>query len=82
MLSSGYGHLRIQSVIVTPLPKEAVSADLEKAGKHGVAVICKENLENLLKQVTLFPNAEKLFEDAIQLIPGNDLGRLFRTDET
>ncbi len=78
MLLAGYGHLRIQPAIVTPLSKEAVSADFEKAGKHGIAVICKEDLENFLKQVTLFPNAEKLFEDAIRLIPGNDQGKQFK----
>lgn len=67
--SSGYGYLSIQPIIVSSLTKNEVGADLEEAGKHGIAVVCKENLENLLNQVNLLPNPDRLFEEARRLIP-------------
>lgn len=73
----GYGHLEIQPVIVTPLSRDEVVASLDTAGKHGIAVICKENLEELLNQVGLPPNADRLFQDAKRLIPVSNQGSLF-----
>ncbi|MBI5572918.1 MAG: hypothetical protein HY914_23445 [Desulfomonile tiedjei] len=75
--SSGHGYLQIQPTIVTPLSRDEVAANLESAGKHKIAVICKEDIENMLNLISLPLNPDKLFEDATKLIPGNNQGALF-----
>lgn len=77
LTTAGYGHLQIQPVIVTPLSRNEVAANLETAGKHGIAVICKEDIEELLTQAGLPPNPERLFQDAKALVPGTSQGSLF-----
>ena len=75
---AGYSHLQVQSVIVTPLSRDEVAANLETAGKHPIAVVCKEGLEELLSRVSLPPNPDRLFEDAKALIPNAQQGSLFQ----
>ncbi|MCL4471225.1 MAG: hypothetical protein ACYC05_05750 [Sulfuricella sp.] len=72
---AGYGFLQLQSMIVSPLSREEVTANLETAGKHDIAVVCKEDIEGMLNQVSLPLNADKLFQDAKRLIP-NQMGQL------
>lgn len=74
---AGYGFLQVQAVIVSSLSREGVAADMETAGKHDIAVVCREDIERLLNQVGLLPNADKLFEDAKGLIPGSGQDALF-----
>ncbi len=76
LTAAGYGHLQIQSAIVTPLSRDEVAANLDTAGKHSIAVICKENIEELLTQVSLPSNSERLFQDAKRLVPGVNQGFL------
>jgi hypothetical protein len=66
-----YGHLQIQPAIVTPLSREEVAADLPLAGSHGLAVVCKENIETALSQVVFPPNADRVFQDAKKLVPAS-----------
>jgi hypothetical protein len=75
--TAGYRFLQLQAVIVTPLSRDEVTADLETAGKHGIAVVCKENIEAMLRQVNLPPNSDKLFDDSKTLIPNATQGSLF-----
>lgn len=77
---SGYGFLRLQAVIVTPLSREEVTANLETAAKHDIAVVCKEDIEEMLNQTNLPPNADRLFEDAKRLIPNSGQGSLLSND--
>jgi len=77
LTAAGYGHLQIQSAIITPLSRDEVAANLDTAGKHNIAVICKEDIEGLLTQVGLPPNPEKQFQDAKGLVPGANQGSLF-----
>jgi hypothetical protein len=72
-----YGHLQLQPAIVTPLSREEVAADLAAAGEHGIAVVCKQELENALNQVSLPPNADRMFQDTKKLIPASDQTSLF-----
>lgn len=74
---AGYGFLQIQSVIVTPLSREEVAVNLETAGKHEIAVVCKEDLEEMLNQVSLPLNADRVFQEAKNLIPNVSQGSLF-----
>lgn len=64
---AGYGFLQIQSVIVTPLSREEVAVNFETAGKHEIAVVCKEDLEEMLNQVSLPLNADRVFQEAKKL---------------
>ena len=75
--ATGYGSLQLQAVILTPLPRDEVTANLETAGKHDIAVVCKDDIEQLLNQVNLPTNADRLFEDAKRLVPNAGQVSLF-----
>lgn len=75
--TAGYGFLQLQAVIVTPLTRDEVTANLDAAGKHDIAVVAKEDIEEMLNQVNLPPNADRLFEDAKRLVPNAGQGSLF-----
>ena len=77
LASSGYGFLKIKPIIVTPLSRAEVDANLDDARKYNIAVICKEDLDDLLKLVIVSPNPDKLFEEVNRFIPGNSEGDLF-----
>ena len=71
LADAGYGYLQLQSAIVTPLSRDEVAVDLATAGEHGIAVICKEDIEGMLRQVVLPPNADRMFQEAKRLIPSS-----------
>ena len=73
-----YGHLQLQSAIVTPLSREEVAADLAAAGGHGIAVVCKQEIENALNRVGFPPNADRMFQDVKNLVPASDQPSLFQ----
>src|SRR3972149_2557513 len=75
--ASGYGYIMIQPVIVTAFSKEEIAADVEKANKYKIAIVCREDIEELLKQIELPPNADLLFQRAVQTISGTDQESLF-----
>lgn len=66
---AGHGHFPVQPVVVTALSKKEIEAGLGQAGENGIAVICKENIEELIRRVFLPPNADALFQEAKRLIP-------------
>jgi hypothetical protein len=72
LADAGYGYLQLQSAIMTPLSRDEVAVDLATAGEHGIAVICKEDIEGMLRQVVLPPNADRLFQEAKRLIPSSE----------
>lgn len=67
--SAGYGHLQLQSIVVTPLSRNEIATSLDVAGKHNIAVVCKEDIEGMISQINLPLNPDKLFEDAKRLVP-------------
>lgn len=69
MAAAGYGFVRFQPIIVTALSRREVATDLENAGKHGIAVVCREDIQALLNQVGLPPNADQYFANAEALVP-------------
>lgn len=77
LVDARYGHLQLQPTIVTPLLRDEVAADLVTAGNHGIAVVCKQNIENTLNQVGLPPNADRVFQEAKKLVPASDQPSLF-----
>ncbi len=78
LIEARYGHLQLQAAIVTPLSRDEVAADLPTAGDHGIAVICKLEIENALNQIGLPPNADRMFQDAKKLVPAADQPSLFQ----
>jgi len=69
LTAAGHSSLQILPSVVTPLPRDAVAANRHDAAKHGVALICKEDIEELLKRVVLPTDAERQFQYLKQLIP-------------
>lgn len=74
---AGHSFLQVQPVIVSSLSREGVAKDMETAGKYDIAVVCREDIEHFLTQVSLPPNADRLFDDAKGLIPNVGQGSLF-----
>jgi len=66
---AGFARLQVQPIIITPLPRQEITVNLEDAGKHNIAVMCKENIEGFLAQVSLPPKADKLFNEIKMLVP-------------
>jgi hypothetical protein len=71
LADAGYGYLQLQSAIVTPLSRDEVAVDLETAGEHRIAVICKEDIEGMLRQVVFPPNADRMFQEVKRLVPSS-----------
>jgi hypothetical protein len=69
LAEAGYGYLQLQPIIVTPLSRDEVVADFATAGDHGIAVVCKGDLEVMLSQVGLLPNPNRVFQDSKRLVP-------------
>lgn len=67
--NAGLEHLSVQPIIVSKLPRAEVTGHLEEAGKHRIAVVCKEELTELLTRVTSYPDPEGLLREASRLIP-------------
>lgn len=78
LVGAGYGALQLQSVLITPLSRNEVAAELAIAGQQEISVVCKENIEVMLNQVRLPPNADKMFQDAKRLIPGSEQQSFFQ----
>jgi hypothetical protein len=74
IVSSGHTSTDIQGMIVTLLTREEIAANIGAARDHGIAVVCKENIEDLLNQVALPPSADKCFRDLKKLIPASKKG--------
>lgn len=69
LMAAGHSHSTVQPVITTALMRSSIATELEDAGKAGIAVICKEELDSLLSDSTIFPDAEDLLKRCMQLIP-------------
>lgn len=86
LVGAGYGHLIVQPVIATALVRNSVQTELEDAGKAGIAVICKEEIDSLLNESTIYPNPEDLLNRSVQLIPKlddkTDFTSLFNNEST
>jgi len=76
---TGHGYLSVLPIIVTALRKTEVEAGLEQAGENGIAVLCKENVEELLERVKLPPNPEAMFQEAQRLVPTTKESSSFET---
>jgi hypothetical protein len=64
-----HSYSEVIPVLVSTLPTAEVHAQRDSAAKMGVALICKENIEELIKRLEFPPNPDVLYEEAKQLIP-------------
>jgi hypothetical protein len=53
-----------------------VKADLAQAAETGIVVIARKNLEEILNETVRFPDADSLFERALQSLQPNQLAEL------
>jgi hypothetical protein len=70
LAAAGHGYIVIQPVIVSALPREQVTANLEEAHKHRITVVCREDIERLLNQVNLPASPDRFFDEAVQSVSG------------
>jgi hypothetical protein len=64
--ASNNKHLRVLPVIVTSRTRDEIKADIEQAEKRGILVLSRENLDQAVNNTLVFPNAEQLYEQALQ----------------
>jgi hypothetical protein len=74
--SSNMKHIRVLPVMVTALSADQVKADLAPAEEIGVLVLTKENLDNAFDELLRFPDADRLFEQAITSASDKQTARL------
>jgi hypothetical protein len=61
---SSNGHLKLLPVMVSPLPRLELQADLEQAEKLGVLVLAREELDQLIRSTVIPSNPDELFLEA------------------
>jgi hypothetical protein len=69
LAEAGHDKIEMLPVIVTSLVRDEVKASIPAADKLRIAVVCREELENALKQITLAPVADKIFEHTKETVP-------------
>lgn len=71
--ASNMRHVRILPVIITAMTREQVKPDLAQAESARIIVVARESLEEILNETLRFPDADGLFERAIQSLQPNKL---------
>lgn len=70
LLNSGNAHVEVLPIIVTISPRASVPKDIEEAGKHGVVVITREDIDSIIERIKLPPpSPSQLFAKAKTLLP-------------
>lgn len=69
VIEAGFSASEIQPVIVTPLARNEVAVDIPMARDHSIALVCKEDIEDLLNKVALPPKADEAFQEIKELVP-------------
>lgn len=65
---SNNAHLQVIPAIVSSLARHKLAADLEQAEKLGVIVLSKENLQDGVNRTMLIPDADRYYNEAIEVI--------------
>ena len=63
----GYRH--IQPVMFTVLEKEETKSCWEEAAEFGISLVCRENIEEMIKRVATPPTPQEIYEAAVAAIP-------------
>lgn len=67
---AGFGNLQVQPTVVTPLSREEVEPNFQEAARLGIALVCKEDIEELLRRVILPQDPERLFQELKGMVLG------------
>lgn len=67
--ASGASMPEIQTVMMSLVSRESASGDMENAGKANIAVLCTEDIQELLQMVPSAPDADKVFDHIKARIP-------------
>ncbi|HXI05248.1 MAG TPA: hypothetical protein VNJ49_02785 [Bradyrhizobium sp.] len=62
--NSNNGHLKLLPIMVSPLPRAELQADLEQAERLGVLVLAREQLDQLVQRTLITTNPDELFQEA------------------
>jgi len=74
LVNSGNAHIEVLPIIVTTSARDSVPKDIEEAGKHGVVVFAKEDIDSLIERIQFpSPLPSKLFVEAKSLLPLSEL---------
>ena len=79
----GVGIPHILPAMFTSLLRDETKACWEEAADFGIALVCRENIENLIGRVEAPLTAQALYEVALTLIPKKNEGQgtLFQNDQ-
>jgi len=69
LTQAGISTPEVLPVVITSLPRQAISGDLNKAKAFGIAVLPKEELVRIANQASFNLDAEQTYEELKHLIP-------------
>jgi hypothetical protein len=74
--ASNMKQLRVLPMIITAMTREQVKADLAQAQETGIVVVAREDIEEILNETVRFPDADALYERALQSLQPDKLAAL------
>jgi hypothetical protein len=79
----GIGYPHILPVMFTTLMKEETKACWDEAADFGIALVCHENIQNLIGRVEAPPTPQELYDAALATIPvkSDEQGSLFKDNQ-
>jgi len=79
----GIGYPHILPVMFTTLFKEETKACWDEAAGFGIALICQENIQNLIERIEGPPTPQELYDAALAEIPAKngEQGTLFQNNQ-
>lgn len=70
----GFNHVETLPIVVTPLTRAEVAADLPEAARLGIAVGTLEDLQGALDRAQLLPDPELLYNEVRNALQGSETG--------
>jgi hypothetical protein len=70
----GFNHVETLPIVVTPLRRAEVEADLPEAARLGIAVGTLEDLQGALERAQLLPESEILYNEVRNALRGSETG--------
>jgi hypothetical protein len=61
-------HLSLLPIMVSPLPRAELQADLEQAERLGVLVIAREELDQIVQRTIISSNPDELFQEVLKRV--------------
>lgn len=64
----GHQTFNVLPILVTSKTHSEIKPELEQAEKHGILVITREDLDEVFTQIKFYPDADKMYEEALQKV--------------